>query len=182
VKIEMYSGHGWNQYRVRTVRFQIVNDQKALEEYRKLNQSFTGIRDNQRQKVYNAETMMLRMFGDTERLTPEQCQELANEVWADYGFENKPPTVIVGNAKTRKSSSYKWNATIKLAAGWGQAKKVVLHEITHQIIDNGYKYPDPGHGKYFTAVLLEVYEMYLGWNKDSMMTCFQTHKCKVEEL
>ena len=179
IKIEMFTGRYNNMYHTQTVRFVIKNDQKAIEEYRKLNNKFSPLRDNQRSKVYAAERRMIKSFGETEKLDPDQCQELANEIWNDYGFESNPPTVIVSNAKKRYSTSSRWNATIKLAAGWGQAKKVVLHEIAHQIIDNGYKYPDPGHGKYFTAILLELYEMYLGWNHSIMLDCFAKHNCKI---
>lgn len=183
VTIEIYSGRGWNIYHVRTVNFTIEDNKRKIEDYRKQNEkSFNPLRDYQRSKVYKAERMMIRMFGESERLTPEQCQELANEVWSDYGFESEPPTIIVTSAKKSFSSSYSWNKTIKLAAGWGQAKKVVLHEIAHQIVDNGFHYPDPAHGKYFTAIILDLYEMYLGWHRESMMSCFKTHNCKVEDL
>lgn len=183
IKIEVCAGKGWNRYYVRTIRFTIVNDQQAIKEYRKLNTKyFNSLRDSQRSKVYTAERMMKRMFGEPERLTPEQCQELANEIWLDYGFESEPPKVIVSNRKKNCSTSHAWLREIRLAAGWGQNKKTVLHEICHQIIDNGFKYPDPGHGKYFTSILLDLYEMYMGWNRESMLACFSTHKCKVAEL
>lgn len=182
IKVEIYSGMKsyWGANHVKTLYFTIENDPNVLKNYHKI--KITKPHDSQRQKVYNAETRMLAFFDTPEKLSPENCQNLANEVWQDYGFNSNPPTVIVSSAKKRTSTSYSWNRTIKLAQGWGQSKKVVLHEIAHQIVDNGYRYNDPGHGKHFTAILLELYEMYLGWNREQMLNCFASYNCKIADI
>jgi hypothetical protein len=158
VEIEVYSSRGW--FYVGTVSFAISYDEGLIESYRsyKRNSLSVRTRDNQRQKVYSWQTFLPR----GERLTSQQCNKIAAEIYTDYGFPHKQPEIIVTKAKKSYSTYYRWDHQIRLAAGWGQYRRVVLHELTHALLNTmGLSGKIQPHGKEFVALFTEMCELYL---------------------
>lgn len=125
-------------------------------------------RDWQRERCYRAEGQMVYRFAYDypRRLTLEQCIKLARVVATDYALGFVPEIEI---SKRRKATSISYNLSRKivLAAGWGQSKKVVLHELAHQIVYN-CNGDDPGHGRHFVTTMMDLYEKHLGWDRTIM--------------
>jgi hypothetical protein len=156
VAIEVYSSRGgWVKD---TVSFLIEPDDCLVNYYRDFkqrNKKYTN-RDYQRSKVYRWQQNIPR----GKQLIQEQIEALVTEVYDDYGFPGQEPRIVVTRAKKSFSTYFSWKHEIRLAWGWGQRERVVLHELAHALLHT-MKLDVPSHGKEFVALFIELCELYL---------------------
>ena len=124
-------------------------------------------RDSQRQKLYNFQFAHMK---NGRKLTPEECQALVIKAFETFDVtpvRAEYPKVVVTPAKKRFSTWHSRINTIKLAEGWGQHERVVLHEAAHAIRDVFYwskpfqqreelGWNDGPHGKLFTGIFFAL--------------------------
>ncbi|MBF6611577.1 MAG: hypothetical protein IVW55_00420 [Chloroflexi bacterium] len=110
-----------------------------------------GVRDNQRQKVYDWENKKIQPMLKKD-LTLEECRKLITEVFASYGLE--PPEVKDGRG--RRSACWERPYTIKLPT-FARKPVPVLHECAHGIVDRYYKVRgEAPHGTTFLRIYLNL--------------------------
>lgn len=133
-----------------------------------------GFRDSQRQRLYNFQ--FAHIENGTEKLSPAACQALVIDCFKAMEIEplgsTTYPSVVVTPAKKRFSSWYPWKNEIRLAEGWGQHTRPILHEAAHAIRDIVYHsssfqerealgWNDGAHGKLFTGIYFALCSKFL---------------------
>ena len=123
-------------------------------------------RDSNRQKVYNWERSNLPRG---KKLSQTQIDKLVSEVYDTYGFSGREPRVKVSYRKWTTSSYHPMCHEIRLAAGWGQEKMTVLHEVAHALINSmGLEKKVASHGKEFVSLFMELSELWLTMDNDQV--------------
>jgi len=149
--------------------------------------------DNQRSRVYGAEDVIRKyksktgekIFGDAP--TTKQCKAYMEKVvsyeWFTARWHISTPSYIEGNAprvgdgRARRRACWQPSTyEIKLPL-WARNEAVILHEMTHWIIDKAtvprsdgsvgfwvlqYDTDHAAHGKEFASVFLELVRLQLG--------------------
>ena len=129
-------------------------------------------RDRQRKAVYDWELSIIgpmptMLLGEIGQLTIEQCQQIVDTVWADYGLTDPP---IVKAARKGAMRATGMRAKIVLP-GWTRTAFIVLHEVTHSLQEVEEIWPDgkadqAWHGPTFATLALDLYSRYLGMDRD----------------
>lgn len=131
-------------------------------------------RDYQRSKVYRVERMMKHAFEYQEnRMSQSEIEALVETVAKDYNIV--APKVVITPARKVTSCSVGYLCEIRLAKGWGQDKKVVLHEMAHQIVFQS-DIITTSHGGIFVSIMIDLYCKYLGWSMLTMKDLLKEHK------
>lgn len=166
VTIEVWDRDQW--YQIGRTSFYIDSNDPDVEWYLQhleRTKKHRSPRDSQRQKVYDWERQALPKG---KQLTYQQLDRLAADVYETYGYDN-PPRMVVSSAKKSYSSYYPGLHEIRLAEGWGQYQPVVLHELAHALIKSmGIGKKVPSHGKEFTALYMELCELYLDMSDEQI--------------
>lgn len=157
---------------------------EAIEQEKEWNRKFRK-RDYQRQKVYDFEYFMIRQIPKEYNYKIETEQDvikLYQYIYALLGINKSTLPMVEITRKNKRTSSHR-SYVIKLAHGWGQALKVALHELAHDIVgtmlDNE---ENVAHGKTFVSVTLALYEYFIpSWNKDLAFSELHNRKIKWSE-
>lgn len=151
-----YSGRG--NMPINRIMFKMRRDSYA-EQLAESFKKHRAPRDFQRSRVYELERAW---FDDINyRQSEKEIQDTLEIVCGFLGMEENLPTIEVSNRKKTYSTCY-GGSHIKLAAGWGQGAKVVLHELAHAIDARLIDDDGVGHGAQFVAVSLALYNNFLG--------------------
>lgn len=118
-------------------------------------------RDYQRTKVY-----MWQPGACGEELGEAEAQRLVDDIFADLGMD-RPPKVTV-TARRTSSSAAKFNE-ILLAEGWGQDKRVVVHEAAHIVARRASDRRISGHGPEFVGVYVRLLERWCGMDAHELL-------------
>ncbi len=145
--------------------FTLRYDQEIVDTQKQSKEQKVSLRkrDSQRSKVYRFENRLKSVFGYTSTfLTIDECQELINEIFDIYGFSN-PPRMTTSRKNTRYGFASYTRNIIKTHPDYLEYRHI-LHEIAHFIDYHTYGYSNQHHAP-FVSIVLELYEMYLGWDE-----------------
>lgn len=157
VQVDVYSRGNWWMHE--SVTFYIEQDDELVDYYKRIGRPRRRYRnrDYQRQKVYDWEQQLPQ--GPELRLSA--VEDLIAEVFDTYGVKGQEPRVEISRRKKVTSTYFPMTHTIKLAAGWGQSTKVVLHETAHALIKVMGLNDVASHGREFVSLVMELYQLFL---------------------
>lgn len=149
VKIKVYTIRG--QYHVTNNDFQVVNDEKFIAYYTgKVYQTYHDY-DPQKKLLYAFER---KHIPRGTRLDREEIGKLYEKISKDFGLDNTPYLTVTGKLKR---FSYQCANEVRLAKGWGQDEKTVLHELAHWLVEDQYE----PHGPEFVNTAIVLYSLYM---------------------
>lgn len=130
-------------------------------------------RDYQRSKVYAWEDKHVRSGRSQEKLTLDQCRELAAEM---YGSRVK---VLAGRDTDARATAHldKSRATISLPK-WARTPSTIAHEIAHWLTHR-YNPSLPHHGGYFVGFYIELLVKHCGEHRDYLIRTAKDHGVRV---
>ncbi len=154
VSIRVHSKRYW----LDTVDFIIEPNSYVVRRHKEYKARFKRARDSNRSKVYAWANYLSRGC----QLTPKQINGLVSDIYNTYGYSGHEPNVIVTYAKKAFSTYFGSKHEIRLAAGWGQEERTVLHEVAHALIATmGLNKTVASHGKEFVGLFMELCEIWL---------------------
>ncbi len=134
------------------------------------------IRDSQRTAVYRWEDKLDFKFNLKRNISFREAHLIVEQIWHDYNLNGYSPWMSLPTLRrpprkrNRRNASASGSGKVIILPDWALNTKTVIHETGHCMIFqieramHGWRV-EPGHGKMFTALLLELYERYLGMDK-----------------
>ncbi len=112
----------------------------------------------QDQRVYDW-TADLFPIAEQPMISMDEAQALVRHVWSFYRADEAAP-LVEGLADPHANASSR-NGKIAVPR-WGQNKAIVLHEAAHLLCDEG-------HGPEYVKLVMDLYAMFMGVDRDYMM-------------
>lgn len=144
-----------------------------------------GVRDQQRQKLYNAERAAGLVKSeydegvpDPELRTLSQVSTYLTEVqktpWFFQRFGRPRQIELTDGRGARRAAAMGYGSAIRLPV-WARQKSVVLHELAHVLCNKGAP-----HGPEYARTYLELVGKYLGAEEGKKLrAAFREHRVKV---
>jgi putative metallohydrolase (TIGR04338 family) len=140
-------------------------------------------RDSQRQKVYNAESVLVIHRKDFKTL--DEIKKFVDKVFARkmiakrYDVSDKI-TFVLSNGRISYASYY--GSRISLSRMYGMNDWIVLHEMAHLLAFRKYGTNIAGHGWQFASTYLDLVLRIMGKSAhDDLLKSFKNHKVKFKE-
>jgi putative metallohydrolase (TIGR04338 family) len=140
-------------------------------------------RDSQRQKVYNAESVLVIHRKDFKTL--DEIKNFVDKVFARkmiakrYDVGDKI-TFVLNSGRISYASYYV--STISLSRMYGMNDWIVLHEMAHLLAFRKYGTNIAGHGWQFVSTYLDLVLRIMGKSAhDDLLKSFKNHKVKFKE-
>lgn len=141
------------------------------------------LRDNRRQKLYDAEKVLSNFSKPLPEIT--DVEEYLKLIWSKKVLQRKfktalsygPPQVV--HSKSGDALAY---GTHKISLPiWARHDWIVIHEISHIICNRTHSF-SAGHGWQFCAIYLEVVQTMLGMEaKKALKQSMRQHRVKFRE-
>ena len=124
-------------------------------------------RDYQRQSLYDWESK----YHSVKKLSFEECEALIKKVFQEQRKNYRPmfrKVPRLGDGRGRRVACAEiYQHRIKLPL-WARTPEVVLHEVTHLLIPPSED--TPAHGKEFLACMINLWEIYAGYDAEVIKT------------
>lgn len=116
--------------------------------------------DLQQNRAYEWETRQPGvMVASRVALSRVEAQEVVDAIWSDYLPRRRAPQV---RFTTDQRHGHFQSGTQRIVLGTDtQNLAAVIHELGHALVDAARVRGDPGHGGWFTAMLLQLWDRHL---------------------
>lgn len=141
------------------------------------------MRDNQRQRVYDAERATPMLMKD--RIDDvHELQKYVTKICKSAWFRRRFPasmgiTVTDGRRRIRACGFAVGGYGYIKMPKWARSKMITLHEISHAVQKLAYEGPQPWHGREFCKIYLAFVKKWLGMEAyASLKASFKEHGVK----
>jgi len=165
VELEIFTSKTKNH--VGNVGFQVVNYREVIDKLRQTKKANVSMRDFQRQKVYDVESLVFVGIPSTHQ-SENQLKDFIKNIANLFGRKDLPKLVVKKGLNSCCYYDFCPN-TIVVAESWGKNLRIVAHELAHWVLRGSLV---PAHGKEFVYVVSLIYAMFLDVPQDKFFsTC-----------